>query len=249
VHPLILPEPLSGTRAASAPAPDCALPAASWDQQEPPTSFAVAGDSVLGQAASPLVALAESRCHAVTLAARSGGAPCDLLPGYGGIMAAADPPLRRVVLSWVGNVGASPCMVQQMGDRFGTARWGTDPNGPATLTAAEVDHAGYLYEIALRAMVRWNLANNISTLLVFPPPMRPGTYHRQMEAELISRYTTIADAYGGVGATGIPRALLGGDTWTASIGGLTVRHTDFVHLHAPAGTQLWAAGIVDAAIA
>lgn len=96
-------------------------------------------------------------------------------------------------------------------------------------------------------MVRWNLANNILTIFVLPPPMRPGTYHRQMEAQLLSRYTGIADAFGGVGTTSTPRELLGGDTWTGSIAGQQVRNTDYVHLYAPTGTGLWALGIVDAA--
>lgn len=241
------PGPLWEPTAAAEPAPDCALPDASWDSQEPPVSVAVAGDSVLGQAATAITTLAEQRCHLVTIAARSGGAPCDLLPSYGAVMSAAPHPLRRVMLSWVGNVGASPCMVAAMGQNFGTARWGDDANGPATLTAAEVTRAGQLYEASLRQMVAWDLAMNIQTVFVLPPPMRPGTYHRQMEAQLIERYTNIGDAFGGVWTTSSPRALLGGDTWQASVAGLQVRHTDNVHLHAPGGTRLWALGIVSAA--
>lgn len=239
------PGPLWEPAAATAPAPGCALPAATWDQQEPPIPFAVAGDSVLGQAATEITAQAEARCHTVTIAARSGGAPCDLLPTYGAVMSAQ--PLRRVVLSWVGNVGASPCMVTAMAVNFGTTRWGDDPNGPATLTAAEINRAGQLYEASLRQMVTWNLTNNIATVFALPPPMRPGTYHRQMEAELIARDTSIADAFGGVWTTSTPRGLLGADTWTGTIAGVQVRNSDNVHLYAPAGTGLWALGIVTAA--
>lgn len=215
-------------------------------------SFAVAGDSLLSpQSSGMIVSVAEHRCHTVLTAGRPGGTPCDLLPSYGAVMSAVDPPLRRVALSWVGNVGQSPCMLEQMSERFGTTRWGDDPNhdGPATLTPAEIDYAGYLYEIAVRAMVRWNLGNNIATVLVLPPPMRAGTYHNQMEAELLTRYTTVADAYGGVWTTSTPRQLLGGDTWVGTIAGLPIRHTDYVHLAGPLGIQLWADGIVDAVTA
>lgn len=235
------PGPLWETRAAAS----CALPAATWDEGEAPSSFAVAGDSVLGQGMRPITALAEARCHTVTYAARSGGAPCDLWPDYADVMSAQ--PLRRVVLAWVGNVGASPCMVDLMGDTFGTARWGDDANGPATLTSQEIVRAGQLYDLFLRRMVGWNLAHNVATVLAFPPPMRSGTYHNQMEDQLIARYNNVANSYGGVWVSSTARDLLGGATWTQTIAGQRVRNDDSVHLYAPTGTGLWALGIVDAA--
>ena len=238
------PGPLWETKAAG----DCGYPGqgATWDDGEATRVFAVFGDSVLGQAAAAAIAIAGQRCHTMTSHARSGGAPCDALAGYEATVVAEAP--SRVVLSWVGNVGASPCMVAVMAAAFGAARW--TGHGPGTLTPEEINYAGLVYETDLRKMVRIDLAHNVQTVLVMPPPMRAGTYHRQMQAQLLSRYQEIGDSYGGVWADRTGRDLLGGETWQEFRDGHRLRKAcpDCTHLQAPSGTWLWADGLVTAGV-
>jgi hypothetical protein len=205
---------------------------ATWDQNEAPSTVEYVGDSLTAQVGPVLTTLGGQRCHTIDVWATPGGAPCDFLPGYGAHTAAVAP--RWVSIGFVGNA-TSQCMLDHIG-------WSRPP---AHLTADQVSLIGYWYETDLRAMVRWNLANNIRTLLILPPQMNRGTWHGQMTDELIARYQRVAAAYGGVGVDDGPRdALTPGGVYRQSVSvagvDVPVRHTDGTHLHAPYGTWLYA---------
>lgn len=239
------PGPLWETRSADV----CSYPfeGASWDANEAPRHAILIGDSVAGQVSGVVPALAAQRCHTVDVWAVSGAAPCDFLTDYGTRLTGADPaePLRlsRVTLAFVGNA-TSPCMLDHLKQSGVIADDATRP--PATLTAEQVASIGYWYEVDMRAMVRWDLAHNMQTVLVLPPEMNRGTWHGQVNDELIRRYTTIGDAYGGTGASALPRDVLGGNVYTPTIGGAPVRATDGTHLASPLGQQLYAAAVTTA---
>jgi hypothetical protein len=233
------PRPAGGGPVA-APACSYEFDRASWDAREPPRTAMLVGDSLVGQVSGLVDDLAAQRCHDVTPWALSGAAPCDLLPSYGDRLAGPGPELTRVTLAFVGNA-SSPCMLAALG-------WTARGRPPPTLTAAEVSRVGSRYEDDLRAMVRWNLAHDLETVLVLPPAMGPGTWHGQVNDELIARMTAIGGDYGGaVRATGAPRDVLGGDTYRATLGGVPIRKADDgTHLAAPLGQQLYAAALVTA---
>lgn len=242
------PGPLWESRSADT----CSYPFAggSWDANEPPRHSYLIGDSVVGQVSGVVPVLAAQRCHTINVWALSGAAPCDFLADYGGRLSTSDPaeppaavPLSRVVLAFVGNA-TSPCMIEHLKDSGVIAADATRP--PATLTATQIATIGYWYEVDLRAMVRWNLAHNLQTVLVLPPEMNRGTWHGQVNDQLIGRYTTIGNAYGGVWVSAAARTAVGGDTYTPTIDGLQVRHTDGTHLAAPLGQSLYAAAVAAA---
>jgi hypothetical protein len=242
------PGPLWETRPADA----CSYPftGASWDAGGPPRHSELVGDSLAGQVSGVVPVLAAQRCHTVEVWALSGAAPCDFLPGYGARLSAADPSaapsaaaLSRVVLAFVGNA-TSPCMLERLKQSGVIAADAIRP--PATLTAAQVGAIGRWYEADLRAMIRWDLDRHLQTVLILPPAMNRGTWHGQVNDELVRRYLRIGDAYR-VGTSSLARDLLGGDTYRRSVGGRLVRAADGTHLAAPVGQDLYAAAVVAAA--
>src|SRR5882757_4976731 len=211
-------------------ASDCTYPFhdATWDNGEAPTSVNYVGDSLMGQVGPELTLLGQQRCHTSDVWANPGSAPCDFGPDYGSHIQPLAP--RNVSFGFVGNA-TSACMLAHLGWAY----------IPAHLTADQISLIGYWYEVDLRALVRWNLANNIRTFLILPPEMNRGTWHGQMTDELIARYTRIADSYGGVGVDDGPRTVLTpGGVYRATVTldghAVTLRHTDGTHLAAPMGT-------------
>lgn len=220
----------------------CAYPfeTATWNRDDAPSTVEYVGDSVLAQVAPLLKTIGEQRCHPIDTWGVPGAAPCDFLPGYGAHTTAVHP--RTVVFAFVGNA-TSPCMLKHIG-------WARPP---AHLTPAQISEIGFWYEVDMRALVRANLTNNIHTLIELPMSMNRGTWHGQMTAQLIARYTRIANSYGGVSvADGTRNALTPGGVYrqAETVDGVTteLRHTDGTHLAAPMGTWLWATAALATAL-
>ena len=209
-----------------------------WDANETPKTAAFIGDSVLGSAGAIISALTKQRCHVPSIWAISGAAPCDFIGGYDAYLTEHNPGhIWRVSLAFVGNA-TSACMEASLG-------W----SPPATLTQAQQNAIVHQYELDIRTLVQANLDHNARTYLILPPKMAAGTWHGQINDELVTMLTQVADAFGGVGIDSGPRDLLtpgGVYRSTIALNGTErrLRHTDGTHLAAPMGTWLYAAGAV-----
>jgi len=206
---------------------------ATWDATDAPTRILLAGDSLVGQSGPAAVALGQQRAHTVGQLARSGGAPCDLLPSYGATTTQFAP--RQVVFAFVGNA-TSPCMQAALG-------WSRPP---AVLTSAQVARITAVYRAHLTVLVRWNLARGATTWLAAAPLMARGTWHGQMTASLNAMYADLAADLGGVAYSAAARNLLSprGVYEATNAAGLPVRHSDGTHLRAPYGTTQHALGLL-----
>ena len=116
---------------------------------------------------------------------------------------------------------------------------------PAVLSQAQQNGVVYLYERDIRAMIRWDLAHNIPTVLVLPPRMGAGTWHGQVNDELVTMLNRVGAYYGGVWTNPAPRDLLSPrGVYVDAVDGYLVRHTDRTHLYQPLGQELYAAGVI-----
>jgi hypothetical protein len=216
-----------------------------WDQSEPGRTVLLVGDSLTGQMGGPLEVLAAQRAQHWETWGTSGGAPCNVLPDYGAHILAMDPLPSRVALAFVGNVGnhhdgVNDCMVSRL--------WPGADRSPASLTEDDRARIAALYRQDITQMIQWDLAHNMQTVLVQPPEMQPGTYFNQANAALVSSYDTLSAQFGGVWSTyAVRESLTPGGVWRAALstpdGTYQLRQPapDGAHLHAPYGTQLYAA--------
>lgn len=201
-----------------------------WDANEPQRRLAIYGDSLVMQTKPLLGALAATRATALDVWELPGGAPCDLLPKYGGRMRAFG--TQRVELAFVGNA-TSACMTSRIGGR-----------PPGVLSLAKRQQIASAYTADLSALIRWNRNNRVLTYLVLPPAMARGTWHGQLTASLTAAMTRLAAQNPAhVRLNRAPRDTLtpgGVYRQTTVLNGRTVqlRHRDGTHLFAPVGTTL-----------
>jgi hypothetical protein len=202
-----------------------------WDASEPPNRrIMLVGDSVTAQSGPAAIALGEQREHAVKVWAISGGTPCDFTAGYGGEASTFD--AQAVAFAFVGNA-ARECVETELG-------WAVD----CCLTSAEVAQVVAVYRKHLTTMINWNNTMGVESWLIASPMMAAGTFHGQLTAQLNAMYSDLATATG-ARYTAAARSLLSpGGAYTATVGGLPVRHPDGTHLRAPYGTTLHATGLL-----
>lgn len=208
------------------------------NQHQQTRGWVLIGDSIAGQVDPLAGKYAEARDVNYQGWAKSGGAPCDFLPTYGKRMTdfrskfGAYP--QDVSIAFVGNA-TSPCMEAALG------------RPPGVLSQSQQNAITTKYYTDLRAMIHWNQVYHVRTWLVLPPKMGPGTWHGQVNDELITRYTQLAAAPG-VATDGGPREMLtpnGVYRDYVKIDGVNrqLRYKDRTHLELPVGQAYYVTGL------